>query len=257
MKSKTMYGFPLSMVLFQMIGLILLSLLVLAVFFISSITFGIISALILPLYILFFIIRSEKRFIQLRKQILNMMISQVNLKGDEKILDLGTGAGYIAVGFAKQLTTGSVVGIDKYDIKPKNMISTMKEKIKINFFGNTLQNARENARTEGQLKKINFVKSDISSKIPFDKYSFDIVVSSQFLYCISQENLAKVLYDINRVLKPDGMLVFFESKRFFNWDLNQVIRFFGLKGYDYNICSLQNCPNKVIYVGIKPKKNLD
>ncbi|MFO8077844.1 MAG: class I SAM-dependent methyltransferase [Thermoplasmatota archaeon] len=252
MQSKTMYGFPLFTILFHGAMITTLSL-----FTILSIALYGFSALFLiffiMLYVYFFVIHFKKTFSKKRFQILQKMIETVDITGSEIILDLGTGAGYIAIGFAKKLDQGTVYGIDKYDLKPNGIFSKLFDVAKINFFGNTISNAKNNALVEKQQNKTEFLEAELTQCFPFKDDSFDVIVSSQFLYCIPQERLSFVLSEINRVLKSDGVLVFFESKRFFNWDFESVIKFFRKKGYENDIFSLDEFKSKVIYRARKPK----
>ena len=248
-----MYGFPISSLIYRFILLLLFSLIIIVVIIEFSLLIGMILVFLLFIFIFYDIIGFKLRFIKKRSFILTMMINVIRLNGSEHILDLGTGAGYVAIGLAKQLKTGKVYGLDKYDVTPKRMCSKIFDEIRINFFGNTLKNAKKNALLEKQNNTVEFIQSDLTNGIPFADSSIDVVVSSQFLYCISPEKLFYVLKDINRVLKPNGVLVFFESKRFFNWDLDQVTSFFKERGYDHTIVESNTFSNKVIYVGKKSK----
>ncbi len=247
-----MYGFPLFTILFHGTMIITLSL-----FTILSIAlYGFISLFLIffiMFYAYFFVVHFKKTFSSKRFQILQKMIEITDIKGSEIILDLGTGAGYIAIGFAKKLDQGRVYGIDKYELKPHGIFSKLFDVAKINFFGNTISNAKNNALIEKQQDKTEFLEAELTQCFPFKDNSFDVIVSSQCLYCIPQERLSFVLSEINRVLKSDGVLVFFESKRFFNWDFEYVSNFFQKKGYKNKIISLDEFKSKVIYQAKKPK----
>ncbi|HMA83452.1 MAG TPA: class I SAM-dependent methyltransferase [Candidatus Thermoplasmatota archaeon] len=181
------------------------------------------------------------------------MKSLAHPKGSELILDLGTGAGYVSIGFAKQLDSGFVVGVDKYDQSTSILGNNFFEELKINFFGNTLNRAKKNASIEKQLDSIALVKSDLKRYFPFSNQSFHMILSSQFLYCIPQQKREKVLQEINRVLKPEGKLIFFESKKYVNWDIIPVEKFFKKLNYDTKIYSLNYMHNKCIFYARKAK----
>jgi ubiquinone/menaquinone biosynthesis C-methylase UbiE len=183
------------------------------------------------------------------------MISLAQLTGNEHVLDLGTGAGYIAIHFSKLLDSGIVIGVDKYDQHTPILGGNFFEELKINFFGNTLDHARKNAFIEKQQDKILFVKSDLKHHFPFSDESFNVILSSQFLYCIPQEKIEKVLSEIDRVLKTSGKLIFFESKKFMNWDISNIQLFFKRLGYDTQIQSLNNTANKCIFIAEKIVRN--
>lgn len=251
MQSKTMYGFPLFTILFH--GAMVISLALFTIFSIALYGFiAIFLIFLIMLYVYFFVIQFKKIFSEKRFQILQKMIKVSNITGSEIILDLGTGAGYIAIGFAKKLDQGRVFGIDKYDLNSNGMFSKLFDVAKINFFGNTISNAKNNAVIEKQQNKTEFLEAELTQCFPFKTGSFDVIVSSQFLYCIPQKRLGFVLSEINRVLKPDGVLVFFESKRFFNWDFEYVINFFGEKGYKNKSISLDEFKGKMMYWARKP-----
>jgi len=254
MKLNTQYGYPISSIFFQICGMIFLILLA-----ILSIASGIFLATIsIILIIIFFwyvvIYQFKKRFLQLRKDILNQMIRYAQLIGNENILDLGTGAGYIAIGFSKVLEYGRVVGVDKYDQRTRVFGTNFFEGLKINFFKNKLNRAKRNASLEHQLNHILFVKSDLQKQFPFSHHSFDLVLSSQFLYCIPSKHLHQVLSEVDRVVKPSGQLIFFESKKFFQWNILQVKSFFEKIGYHTQIYTLKNMSNKCIFIARKIDK---
>jgi ubiquinone/menaquinone biosynthesis C-methylase UbiE len=183
------------------------------------------------------------------------MIRLTNLKGDEKILDLGTGAGFIAIGFAKKLHSGHVYGIDKYHAITDGVFSRFWDEMKINFFGNTIINAERNAHLESQQKKVTFLQGDLTKQFPFSDNEFDIVVCSQFLYCIPDQLLQKVLKETDRILQPLGTIVFFESNRYLQWDIQGVFDFFIDKGYDVELYTVEEMSNKCYLYGKKPGIN--
>ena len=123
--------------------------------------------------------------------------------------------------------------------------------LKINFFKNKLNRAKRNASIEHQLNHILFVKSDLQKQFPFSSQSFNLILSSQFLYCISSKQLHQVLVEVDRVLKPSGQLIFFESKKFIQWNILHVKRFFEKIGYETQIHSLKNMSNKCIFIARK------
>ncbi|NIP31102.1 MAG: methyltransferase domain-containing protein [Candidatus Dadabacteria bacterium] len=190
-----------------------------------------ISIFVFSLYIYFFVIQFKIQFLKKRKTLLNQFIELADLKGDENVLDIGTGSGFLAIGLTKNLKNGIIIGLDKYSIKSDNLKTQLATTIKTNFIGNTLKNAKKNARIENVEKKCKFIESDITNPLKFKDEYFDIIVSSQLLYCIGKNKRPAVFHEIDRVLKKNGKIIFFESKSFLNWNIFEAKNFFENKGY--------------------------
>jgi ubiquinone/menaquinone biosynthesis C-methylase UbiE len=167
--------------------------------------------------------------------ILKKMIKIADLKGNEKILDIGTGAGFLAIGFAKDLKDGKVTGLDKYSIKYDRFKIQLISYLKINFIGHTLKNAKRNVKIENVEDKCEFIQTDITKPLKFSDSYFDIIISSQFLYCLPPQKRLPVFQEINRILKKDGKIIFFESKDFLGWNINHAKVFFEKIGYQIKI----------------------
>lgn len=253
MTQDKMYGFPISSVFFQICGFIFLLLILFFTFILDSLIVSIIVFFSILIFWYIFVFHFKQRFSTLRNKILQSMISLADLDGSEKILDLGTGAGYVAIGFSKVLNAGLVVGVDKFDQTTSILGRNFFEELKINFFGNTLNQAKKNAYIEKQSDKIMFVKSDLKHYFPFSDKSFHVLLSSQFLYCIPIKKREWVLSEINRVLKPEGKLIFFESKKYVNWNITQLEQYFNKLNYETKIHSLNYMNNKCIFYACKPK----
>lgn len=113
---------------------------------------------------------------------LNMLIEMLNPKPNERILDLGTGSGYVAFGIAKQ-SGARVIGLDITD--------------------NTLENNRIKAE-EQRLSNLRFVAYDGMS-FPFGDGEFDAVVTRYALHHFP--DIAHTFSEISRVLKSGGRLL--------------------------------------------------
>lgn len=111
-------------------------------------------------------------------------------RGDEQVLDIGTGLGLLVIGAAKRLNTGKCIGIDIWR--------------KQDLSHSTLEAATLNAELEGVSDKVEFRNAD-AREIPFPDRSFDCVLSNLCLHNISSpEGRAAACREIARVLKPGG-----------------------------------------------------
>ncbi|MBU7026649.1 MAG: class I SAM-dependent methyltransferase [Theionarchaea archaeon] len=106
-----------------------------------------------------------------------------------KTLDVGTGTGLLAIGFAKAFPDMEVVGLDLSE--------------------EALQVARENVQKSG-VENISFEKGDAQA-MPFEDGTFDLVISSNTLHLI--ENPVKMFNEIQRMLKFDGKFFISDFKR--------------------------------------------
>lgn len=255
MKQMPNYGFPLSFILFRIFVLLVIVLVLFALIIFNIPTYFIllIGLWIILSYVFFGIIQFKKCFLKNRMNLLKKFIKIANLKGDEKVLDLGTGSGFLAIGFAKPLQNGKSFGLDKYSLKNDNLKTQIISMIKINFFGNTLKNAKVNAKIENVENKCEFIQTDITNPLNFSDEYFNIIVSSQFFYCIPHQKRLVIFQEIDRVLKKDGKIIFFESKSFMGWDINEVKRFFNNVGYNINIIPVKEFKKCCILVGQKKK----
>jgi arsenite methyltransferase len=129
----------------------------------------------------------------------NRIAKLLELKGNEYVLDVGSGTGRTAVQIAKRLTTGKLVGIDVWD--------TME------LGGNSPERAYENAEVEGVKGKVEFKFGNVL-EIPFDNDVFNIVTCSSVLNNLpGEKNRIKALREIFRVLKPGGKCMLLEPLR--------------------------------------------
>lgn len=119
------------------------------------------------------------------------MLGMVRWRGDETVLDLGTGRGLLAIGAAKRLRTGTVVSIDDWQTARASGLDTAQRNLDL---------ARVHDRVE--------LRSDDPRHIAFVDGSFDVVLSLMFLHTIEDaRGRAKACYEIARVLKPRGVAI--------------------------------------------------
>lgn len=111
---------------------------------------------------------------------LSKIIGSLNIKTGSKILDLGTGTGYIAFEIAKRNEIAQVTGLDIVE--------------------KTLLNNKKKANNEGILN-VNFTAYD-GKTFPFDDNSFDIIVTRYALHHFP--DISRTFGEISRVLKPSS-----------------------------------------------------
>jgi hypothetical protein len=70
----------------------------------------------------------------------DMMLNMLRWRGDERVLDVGTGRGLLLIGAARRLTTGTATGIDVWSTK--------------DLSGNSLERTQTNIDVEGVNKKV-------------------------------------------------------------------------------------------------------
>lgn len=139
----------------------------------------------------------------------------LNLSGNERILDVGTGRGLHAIQFAKRLTTGKVVAIDIWN---EDLRSTLKHyDFTSHTFGHSLQRTLENAEIERVAHKIDFQNMD-ANDLQFDEDFFDVAICGYILQHLhaggrrkGDEQKLRCLQKIYEVLKPEGRVVIFEA----------------------------------------------
>jgi arsenite methyltransferase len=118
------------------------------------------------------------------------MLNMVSWRGDEQVLDVGTGRGLLLIGAARRLTTGKSTGIDVWSTK--------------DLSGNSLERTRANIEVEGVKDKTE-LRSDDARKLSFPDASFDVVLSNLCIHNIpDKQGRAQACLEIARVLKPGG-----------------------------------------------------
>ncbi len=119
------------------------------------------------------------------------MLRLYEWKGNEAVLDIGTGRGLLAIGAAKKLRTGNVVGIDIWNAEDLSQ--------------NNETNTLNNLRLEGVASKVELKTEDVR-KMTFPDQTFDVIVSNLCVHNIYQAaEREKACREIVRVLKPGGV----------------------------------------------------
>jgi ubiquinone/menaquinone biosynthesis C-methylase UbiE len=122
----------------------------------------------------------------------NEILDGLQLRGDERALDLGCGRGAVLTMVAQRLTTGRITGVDLWSTHDQS--------------GNASDVTARNAKLEGVADRVTIQTGDMRA-LPFPDNSFDLVVSSLAIHNISgQAERAKAIVEAWRVLAPGGRL---------------------------------------------------
>ncbi|MGB0123463.1 MAG: class I SAM-dependent methyltransferase [Silvibacterium sp.] len=120
-------------------------------------------------------------------------------RGDEQVLDVGTGRGLLLIGAAKRLTTGRATGIDIWNAE--------------DLSGNAREGTEANLALEGVASKCELANED-AQRMSFPDGSFDVVVSNLCLHNIyDRMKRRRAVLEIARVLKPGGEAILSDYKK--------------------------------------------
>jgi arsenite methyltransferase len=121
------------------------------------------------------------------------ILDRLQLRGDERVLDMGCGRGAVLIAIARRLTTGRVSGIDIWSTSDQS--------------GNAKGVTERNASLEGVADRVEIQTGDMRA-LPFADATFDLVVSSLAIHNIRKDaDRRKAVAEGFRVLKPGGRMV--------------------------------------------------
>jgi ubiquinone/menaquinone biosynthesis C-methylase UbiE len=141
------------------------------------------------------------------------LLDRLDLKGDERLLDVGCGRCAVLLMAAQRLPRGRAVGVDVWTAKDQS--------------GNAEQMTRRNAELEGVAERVELLTADMR-QLPFEDGSFDVVVSSFAIHNISGAGeRAKAMREAARVLKKGGKLAIAD------------IRYTGVYARELEACGLK------------------
>jgi len=169
-----------------------------------------------------------------KPKMITKVIQELQLVGNEKLLDLGCGRGQVLCEAAKVLPHGEAHGIDLWVAKDQS--------------GNCEQATRDNAEQEGVASRVFLHTGDIR-KLPFSDETFDVVTASLSVHNISKkEGREEALLELLRVLKPGGRFVIMDIQH-----VKEYEAFFQAQGLDV-VCSKPSyayCPPMTTITGSK------
>lgn len=126
----------------------------------------------------------------------NQLLDTLALKGDEKLLDVGCGAGLLSAEAAKRLKTGKVTGVDSWDPD----VSTA-----------SVNAAKDHAKSAGVADRTRFEALN-SLKLVYPDNQYDVVVSERYLHTLLDNiERAQVIREMLRVAKPRARVLIFDS----------------------------------------------
>lgn len=132
-----------------------------------------------------------------REQARRRMLQAVAWRGDERVLDVGCGNGFLLIEIARHLTTGRATGIDLWKSEAGAQSS---------------EAAWRNADIEGVRDRVDIQNVDARA-LPFENQTFDVIVSALMLHHAGgRGDRDQVVREMLRVLKPGGTLLLYDGQ---------------------------------------------
>lgn len=126
------------------------------------------------------------------------IIEQLELEGDELVLDVGCGLGMVVLTAAPFVPNGELFGIDGFLAREESVDARAM--------------AVQNARDLGVANRVEFVTGPLD-KLPFDDGSFDVVLAHMTVQTLrNREERKRLLAEMWRVLAPSGRICLAETQ---------------------------------------------
>lgn len=120
-------------------------------------------------------------------------LDRLDLRGDERLLDLGCGRGAVLIAAARRLPHGRAVGVDLWRGQDQS--------------GNDIDITRANAEAANLADRVELHTADMT-ELPFPDSSFDVITSALAVHNIpTPEGRDRALDEAIRVLRPGGRLL--------------------------------------------------
>jgi arsenite methyltransferase len=124
-------------------------------------------------------------------EVWNRILDELQLQGDETLLDMGCGRGAVLLAAAKRLPRGRAIGVDLWRADQTD---------------NSPSATLTNAKLENVVDRIELHTGDMTA-LPFDDNSVDVIVSSLAIHNIATHaGRRRALDEAMRVLRPGGRL---------------------------------------------------
>ncbi|WP_458069141.1 class I SAM-dependent methyltransferase [Rhodanobacter sp. BL-MT-08] len=130
--------------------------------------------------------------------VIRRMIDQLQLRGDDQVLDVGCGRGLLLLDAARQLTSGKATGLDLWSTRDQS--------------GNAEAATRRNAELANLSGRVQVDTGDMR-QLPYAEASFDVIISSLAIHNLpGRADRERAVREIVRVLKPGGRIALLDFR---------------------------------------------